>query len=66
MSTWRVLAILFMGLLCLVLASATVVVPMSDSAGDNRWFWVVGLLLATAGMGALFALFLKNSERAMK
>ncbi len=66
MSTWRVFAILFMGLLCLTLASATVVVPMSESAGDHPWLWVAGLAVATAGMGALFALFLKNSERAMK
>ncbi len=66
MSTWRVIAILFMGLVCLTLGSATVVVPMSESAADHPWLWTAAFAVATAGMGALFALFLKNSERAMK
>lgn len=65
MPTWRVLLVLFLGCVCMVSASATIVVPMTDGAGDQRWLWFAGLLVATAGMGAVLVLFLKNSDRAM-
>lgn len=64
MATWRVVVILLMGSVCLVLGSATVVVPMTDGAADHPWLWLVGLLFATAVMGALFAAFLRSSGRA--
>lgn len=66
MSTWRVVAVLAMGAFCLTLGSATVVVPMTDSAEGSRWLWMVGLYFATAAMGTMFALFLRSCGRTMK
>jgi hypothetical protein len=66
MPTWKVLFIVAFGLLCLGLAFATIIVPMTQSAGDNRWLWLGGLLAATATMGTLFAMFLRSTDRAFR
>jgi len=65
MPVWKVLFIVLLFCLCLGLASATVVVPMSETGG-GRWLWLVGLLAATAIMGALFVLFLRRASTLMR
>lgn len=66
MPTWKVLLIVVFGCACLALTFATIVVPMTQYAGDNRWLWLAGLLVATIGTGTLFALFLRSADRAFK
>lgn len=66
MPTWRVFVILFMALVCLTLGFATIVMPMTEGAGDYKWHAFAGLLVATGIMGFLLQLFLKASGRAMK
>lgn len=65
MPLWRVLAILFLAMVCLITAFATVVVPMTEAAADSKWLWMIGLLIATIVMGFLFTLFLKSRDRVM-
>jgi len=62
MPAWKVLFITAFGLVCLGLALATVIVPLSVESW-HRWLWLVGLLLATVCMGTLFTLFLKITDR---
>jgi hypothetical protein len=66
MSNWKVLFILVFALVCLALAGATIVVPLTQGAADNKWQWLGGLLAATVVMGALLALFLRRADRAFK
>jgi hypothetical protein len=61
MPVWKVLFIMLFGAVCLALALATVIVPIS-MAGGQRWLWAGGLLSATLGMGTLFALFLRHAD----
>jgi hypothetical protein len=66
MPTWKVLLVVLFGFICLTLAFATIVVPMTDGGGEHPWLWTAGLLAATAASATLFALFLRNADRAMK
>lgn len=63
MSDWKVLFITLLGVICLALVIATIVVPLAVDANDNKWLWFGGLLLATICVGTLFALFLRSSDR---
>jgi hypothetical protein len=62
MPAWKVLFILALALVCLGLAFATFIVPMTLTDGTERWLWLAGLLAATACMGGLFALFLRRAS----
>jgi hypothetical protein len=64
MPAWKALFIVVFGFVCLGLALATVVVPMT--VDENRWLWLAGLLLGTACMAALFTLFLKKADSSFK
>jgi hypothetical protein len=64
MSVWKVLFIMVFAFVCLGLALATVIVPLSLVETGYRWLWLAGLLLATVGMGTLFTLFLQSADRA--
>jgi hypothetical protein len=66
MPVWKVLFIVVLFCACLALASATLVVPMTLTAGEHRWLWLAGLLVATACMGALFSLFLRRASTLMR
>jgi hypothetical protein len=61
MPVWKVLFIVVLFCACLALGSATLVYPMTMSAGENKWLWLVGLFVATVLMGTLFTLFLKKA-----
>jgi O-antigen/teichoic acid export membrane protein len=63
MSDWKVLLIAVLGFICLGLAIATIVVPLALDEKDSKWLWFGGLLVATVGMGTLFTLFLRRSDR---
>jgi len=65
MSAWKVLFIMAFGCVCLALALATVVVPMTVVESWDRWLWLAGLLFATVCMGTLFTLFLQSADRAL-
>jgi len=58
MPAWKVMLIGLFAAICLVLAMATILIPM-DKQGSDRWIWLGGLLTATIVMGGLFARFLK-------
>lgn len=64
MPAWKVLLIGLFSVICLSLATATVLVPMAHE-GNDRWAWFGGLLPATLVAGGLFALFLRSADRAM-
>ena len=66
MPAWKVLFIVTFACVCLALAFATLVVPMTQTADQHRWLWLAGLLGATVGMSTLFALFLRSTDRAFK
>ena len=63
MPIWNVLAVVALGGICLALALATLVVPLALTAAEHKWLWFAGLLVGTAVMGGLFALFLWNEDR---
>jgi hypothetical protein len=65
MPAWKVLFIVAFGGVCLALALATVVVPMTIVESGYRWLSLAGLLFATICMGTLFRLFLKSADRAL-
>jgi hypothetical protein len=64
MPAWKVVFIMAFGCVCLGLALATVIVPLSLVESGYRWLWLAGLLAATVGMGTLFRLFLQSADRA--
>jgi hypothetical protein len=64
MPTWKVLFIMLFGFVCLGLALATVIVPLSMVDSGYRWVWLAGLLLGTLCMSTLFALYLRSADRA--
>lgn len=66
MPAWKVLFIMMFGLVCLTLAFATILIPLSDYAGKDRWLWLAGLLTATVLMSSLFAWYLRKLDRAFK
>ena len=65
MPVWKILFILFLGGICLALALATVVVPLS-MVGAPKWQWMGGLGAAALVMGTLFALFLRHADGAFE
>ena len=66
MPVWKVLFTLVLFGACLALGFATIVVPMTASAGERRWLWLAGLLVATALVGTLMAQFLRRASRFMR
>src|SRR6476469_6185710 len=62
MATWKTLVVIAFGVVCLALALATLVVPMTMLAGTERSLWLAGLLVATVVVGSLFALFLNIAD----
>lgn len=62
MALWKTLVTMLLAAICLGLALATIVVPITIQ-GDERWYWLAGLLVGTVIMGTLFALFLKAQDR---
>jgi hypothetical protein len=63
MSAWKVLLVVVLGFICLALALATVVVPMTLRGDEHRWVWFGGLLFGTVCMGTLFTIFLRHADR---
>jgi hypothetical protein len=66
MAAWRIFVIFLLSGLCLIAGGATIVMPMTETAGKNWWLWFLGMAALTAACGALLALFLRNSSQAMK
>jgi hypothetical protein len=66
MAAWKVLFITVLALSCLGLALATLIVPMTLTAGPERWMWLGGLFLGTVVMVTLFSLFLRKASVAMR
>jgi hypothetical protein len=66
MAAWKVLFIALLGLICLGLALATLIVPMTLTVGSERWMWLGGLFLGTVVMITLFSLFLRKASAAMR
>jgi hypothetical protein len=66
MPAWKVLFTLVLACACLGLAFAALIVPMTLTAGGERWVWLTGLLGATAVLGSLFALFLRRASASME
>ncbi len=64
MAGWKVALIVALAGVCLVLAVATVVIPIAQEGGA-MWAWLGGLLAATAGAGALLVLFMKHAGRSL-
>lgn len=64
MPTWKVLLILLCCAICLALAGATLVVPMSME-GNQRWTWLGILLPATLVACGLLGWFLRHASRHM-
>lgn len=63
MPIWKVLFIAMLGLICLALALATLIVPMTVVENYSRWFWLAGLLVSTVFMGTMFRLFMNSADR---
>jgi hypothetical protein len=61
MPAWKVMFIGAFACVCLALALATLLVPISHEGGD-RWVWTGGLLVATLLAGGLFTLFLRHAS----
>jgi hypothetical protein len=61
MPAWKVLFICLFACVCLSLALATLLVPMSHEGGQ-RWLWLGGLLTTTLFASGLFALFLRHAD----
>lgn len=66
MPVWKVMFIAVLACLCLGLAFATLVVPVTMTTGGDRWAWFAGLLAATAMMIGLFTLFLRRASALMR
>ena len=63
MPAWKVLFIAMLGLICLALALATLVVPLTLVEESSRWFWFAGLLVTTVLMCAIFRLYMNSADR---
>ena len=63
MPTWKVIVTMMFALVCTSLGFSVIIVPMTEAAGDNWLWWMLGLIAATAAMGFLFAMFLKSADR---
>ena len=66
MPAWKVLFIALLGCLCLGLAFATLIVPMTITTGGERWMSLAGLFVATVVMATLFILFLRRASALMR
>ena len=64
MPLWKILTIGLFALASIGLVMATIVVPLS-LRGAERWGWLGGLVVTTACVGTLFAMFLRYAERNM-
>jgi len=64
MPFWKVLFIALLGLICMALALATLVVPMTIVEDSSRWLWLAGLLVSTILMGTMFRLYMNSADRA--
>lgn len=62
MSTWKVLVLGLLSVVCLVLAMATVIITLAKQGGE-RWAWLGGLLAATLFVAGLLVLFLRYADR---
>ena len=62
MPAWKVFFIALLALVCLGLAFATLIVPMTLTAGAERWAWLAGLICATIVMGSLLTLFMRRAS----
>lgn len=58
MAIWKVLIILLLTCICMALAMATIIIPISQD-GAMKWAWLGGLLAATLGAGTLLVFFMK-------
>lgn len=65
MPVWKVLVVALFGVVCLGLALATIVVPMSKTGGE-WWAWMGGLIAGTLLSSCLFALFLRHAGSRMQ
>jgi hypothetical protein len=66
MATWKVLSVVALAGAVFALASATVIVPMTESAAPSRWQWVAGLAGATVCMAGVLSLFLRVAGASMR
>lgn len=66
MPAWKVFFIALLGCLCLGLAFATLIVPMTMTTGGERWVSLAGLFAATVVMATLFILFLRRASTLMR
>jgi bacteriorhodopsin len=64
MPAWKVLLIVALACASFALATATVIVPMSEE-GTQRWAWLAGLLVATIVVGAGLVLLLRQASEAL-
>lgn len=62
MAAWKTLVVMLFAVICLGLALATIIVPLTITT-DERWIWLGGLLAGTLIMGTLFTLFLRAQDR---
>jgi len=65
MAVWKILLIMIFGCLSLVLAFATLVIPLGMTDKEPRLQWLFGLGFATIVVGSLFTLFLRSADRAL-
>ena len=63
MPTWKILITIVLGFICLSLAIAVIVFPMTEGAGDHWLLWMLALVAATGVMGTIFTLFLRSADR---
>jgi hypothetical protein len=66
MPIWKVFFIILLFFASLGLAFATLIVPMTIAAGNDRWLWLSGLLAGTIFVGTLFTLFLRRASALMR
>jgi hypothetical protein len=64
MPFWKVLFIALLGLICLALALATLIVPMTLVENSFRWLWLAGLFISTVLMSTMFRLYVNRADRA--
>jgi len=65
MAVWKILIIGVLSCTSLVLAMATIAIPISQE-GSERWIWLACLLSATVGVGTLLAFFLRYAGASLE
>lgn len=63
MPVWKVLFIAMLGLICLTLTLATLIVPITLVEDSSRWVWLAGLLVSTVLMSTIFRLYMNSADR---